>query len=224
MRRIGLVFARWLLSCLALACPLYIGLAQDTGQICLSAFADDNGDGMRDANEMPLNRGVAASLLNANDLTLVSQLLADSPYADHGMLCFDQLRAGDYKLIISSSAFNPTSATRAEASVQPGAPPAHIEFGAKPLTTLQSAIPPVDAFASSGLLLALAGMALGVVVVSLLGALFVARQLRRRQRARLSPSSGRPAETPAPDHNLRGSPRLSKDPSEGSPPLFTDDE
>ena len=36
-------------------------LAQDTGQICLGAFADDNGNGIRDESEAPITRGVAAA-------------------------------------------------------------------------------------------------------------------------------------------------------------------
>ena len=170
MRRIGLAFARFLLiSCLALWRLHSIGLAQDRGQICLSAYADEDGDGRRAPTELPLTRGVAASLLNADELTLASQLLADSPYAADGMLCFDQLLAGDYQLIISSSAFSPTSPARAEARVQPGAPPAHIVFGAKPLTAAQSAIPRLDAAATSGLAIVFAGLATGVALVSLLG-------------------------------------------------------
>ena len=34
-----------------------VSLAQDTGQICLQAYADDNENGIRDEIEAPISRG-----------------------------------------------------------------------------------------------------------------------------------------------------------------------
>ena len=116
------------LSLLLLGAP--VSLAQDTGQICLQAYADDNENGIRDEIEAPIARGVAASLLNERGITIASLLLQD---AADGLLCFDGLFAGDYQVVISSSEYQATTATSASASVHPGEAPARIDFGAKRL-------------------------------------------------------------------------------------------
>lgn len=223
--------ARWLgYFCLALLCAK--SLAQDTGQICLQAFADQDGDGQRAATEAPIVRGVAASLVNDRGITVSSQLLEDSPYADDGLLCFDQLRAGDYRLIISSSEYIATTATVADAAVQPGSAPARIDFGAKSLAVVAapgivSGLEALDADAVWTLLVAAGSAIVAIVVMSLLGCLMVALILRRRNRARsLQPQSGvisgaSPARS---TEDASSSPRMMKDPNEGSPPLFTDED
>ena len=55
--RAPLLWLGLLLLCAAAA------LAQDRGQICLGAYAEDNGNGRRDEIEAPITRGVAARLL-----------------------------------------------------------------------------------------------------------------------------------------------------------------
>ena len=69
---------RWLL---VLACLLLMGApltAQDTGQICVQAFDDLNQDGVRDPDEAPISRGIAASLLNAAGVTIDTGLMQGS--------------------------------------------------------------------------------------------------------------------------------------------------
>ncbi len=222
--------ARWLaLICAALCC--LTSLAQDTGQICVRAYVDQNEDGQRAGSEIPIVRGIAASLLDDRDLTIASQFLEDSPYAADGLLCFDQLLAGEYSVIISSSEYIATTATSAEASVRPGTAPARIDFGAKPLAVLAgpSAIADLVALDADGiqtLLLAAGAAALAIIVMSLLGCLLVALILRRRKRAKMpqprDPAMrGLPTEPPAEDE---APPRPTKALGEGSPPLFTDED
>ncbi len=204
--------------------------AQDTGQICLLAYVDQDEDGRRAGTETPIARGIAASLLDERDVTIRSQLLEDSPYASDGLLCFDQLLAGDYGLIISSSEYNATSPTVAAASVQPGAAPARIDFGAKPLTVaaapnILTGLATLDADAVQTLLVAGGFTAALIIVMSLLGSLVVALLLRRRRRAKASAPPGTEMSGISPaaraqDESL--SPRLTKEPGQGSPPVFTD--
>lgn len=213
-----------------------MALAQDTGQICLQAFADDNENGIRDEIEAPISRGVAASLLNERAVTIATLLLEDAPYAAEGLFCFDELFAGDYQVVVSSSEYQATTSAFANASVRPGAAPARIDFGAKRL--VGEYVP--DAVAFVGALdpaavetLAVAGLAAvsAIVMMSLTGVLAYFLVIRRRLRRRRMPSPGAapqvplfglPAQPNASDDYLR--PRQRLDPNQGSPLLFADDD
>ena len=107
-----------------LAYALVIASAQDTGQICLLAFVDQDEDGRRATTELPIKRGIAAGLLDERGVTIRSLLLNDSAYAAEGLLCFEGLLAGEYGVIVSSSEYNATTPTMTKAIVRPGAPPA----------------------------------------------------------------------------------------------------
>lgn len=210
-----------------------VALAQDTGQICLQAYADDNGNGVRDDIEGPIARGVAASLLNERGITIASLLLEDT--AD-GLLCFDGLLAGDYQVVISSSQYQATTATSASASVRPGAAPARIDFGARELVGEYIPDPvaivgALDRAAQQTLFVAGLAAASAIVVMALLGVLFyflvVRRRLWRRRAprssaAQLAPLAGLPPRPDETDDYLR--PRQRLDPNRGSPLLFADDE
>ncbi len=222
------------LSLLLLSAP--VSLAQDTGQICLLAYADDNENGIRDEIEAPISRGVAASLLNERGITIASLLLQDAPYAADGLLCFDGLFAGDYQVVISSSEYQATTSESASAFVQPGAAPARIDFGAKRLVAeyLPDPVAIVGALgpaATQTLIVAVLAAAGAIVVMSLLGVLIyflvIRRRLRRRQRPRPSaapplPMVGLQPHADEADAYLR--PRQRLDANQGSPPLFADDD
>ena len=217
------------LSLLLLGAP--VSLAQDTGQICLLAYADDNENGIRDEIEAPISRGVAASLLNERGITIASLLLQD---AADGLLCFDRLFAGDYQVLISSSEYQATTATSASASVHPGEAPARIDFGAKRLVGEYLPDPvaivgALDPAATQTLIVAALAAVGAIVLMSLLGALiyflFIRRRLRRRPRpgaAPLVPLAGLPPHSDETDAYLR--PRQRLDPNQGSPLLFADDD
>ncbi|MCE2470674.1 MAG: hypothetical protein J4G18_02020 [Anaerolineae bacterium] len=217
------------LNLLLLSAP--VSLAQDTGQICLLAYADNNENGIRDEIEAPISRGVAASLLNERGITIASLLLQD---AADGLLCFDGLFAGDYQVLISSSEYQATTATSASASVHPGEAPARIDFGAKRLVGEYLPDPvaivgALDPAAMQTLIVAALAAAGAIVLMSLLGVLiyflFIRRRLRRRPRpgaAPLVPLAGLPPHSDETDAYLR--PRQRLDPNQGSPLLFADDD
>ena len=235
-------YARSRRRCLALLLWLSLllgamaALAQDTGQICLQAYADVDGDGSRDETEGPISRGVAASLLNERGITIASQLLQDSAYAADGMLCFDGLLASEYQVVISSSEYQATTPTSARASVQPGAAPALIDFGAKGLVgevvpDPVAIVGALDRAAQQTLLVAGLAAAGAIVGMSLLGVLVYLLLMRRRFRRRRSPRlkaaplvplAGAPPRPDETDDYLQ--PRQRLDPNRGSPPLFADDD
>ncbi len=107
--------------------------AQDVGQACLLAFADWDENGARAQAEPALSRGIGADLLNAQGITLASQLLADSPFASQGLLCFNQLAGGEYQLRLTSAAYAATAKASGSAIVVVGEPPPRIELGVMPL-------------------------------------------------------------------------------------------
>lgn len=118
---VGLLFSSALLN------------AQDVGQICLLAYADWDENGARDRDEPALKHGIGADLLNAVGITIASQLLVDSPFATDGLLCFDELAAGDYRLRLTSAEYAATTNADGSATVVLGEPPPRIELGVLPL-------------------------------------------------------------------------------------------
>ena len=233
------------LAARVLALAMLFGLAlpaaaQDTGQICLQAYADDNANGIRDDVEAPITRGVAASLLSERGVTIAALLLEDAPFAADGLLCFDQLFAGDYQVVISSSEYQATTPTAATASVVPGEAPARIDFGAKRLAGQYVPDPvaivgALDAAGAETLLVAGLAAVSAIVVMSIIGVLIYFLLIRRNSGRRrgprsgvaarqlpLAPMAGLPAQPDPTEDYLR--PRQRLDPNQGSPPLFADDE
>lgn len=221
--------ASWLaLGCIALSC--LVSYAQDSGQICLQAYEDLNEDGQRADTEAVIARGIAASLLDERGVTISAQLLEDSPAAADGLVCFDGLLAGDYRVIISSSEYIATTASSAEARVRPGSAPARIDFGARPLAphsapTVTPAFAGLDADAMPVVLFAIAVVMAALTVSSLLAFLVVVLYLRRRAKMRqrqTSAPAGLPSASLSDGESLP--PRLAEVPHEGSPLLFTDND
>ncbi|MCY4146913.1 MAG: hypothetical protein OXE95_11585 [Chloroflexi bacterium] len=107
--------------------------AQDLGQACLLAYVDWDENGARGLDEPSLSQGIGADLLNARGITVASRLLVDSPFADDGLLCFDQLAAGDYRLRLTSAAYAATTNINGSAAVVLGEPPPRVDIGVIPI-------------------------------------------------------------------------------------------
>lgn len=182
------------LRMLALAGLLICGAAlnaQDVGQICLLAYADWDENGARDLDEPALNRGVGADLLNAQGITIASRLLIDSPFATNGLLCFDQLAAGDYRLRLTSAEYAATTSASGAATVVVGEPPPRIELGVLPLfedSRPQDHSASITDGAIVGLLLAAGAFATALLLAGVAVALLLSTNARRRQRRPLSPA------------------------------------
>jgi hypothetical protein len=170
LRRTGIVLA---ILCFVLAGSVH---AQGGGQFCVRAFEDRNGNGTLDSNEPLLTSGVSGDLLNAENVIVASALLADSPTAAQGVICFQFLAPGQYSLIITSPEFNPTTPNTVTASISEGTLPTVVEFGGM-RTALE---PTISTGQSSGSIIDnLTGLVtqdrdtLARIVISLLGTLVI---------------------------------------------------
>lgn len=199
-------------------------VAQDTGQVCVQSYGDSDADGIRDADEMSVTQGIGAGLSNAAGVTITSRLLEDSPFAARGMICFEQLLAGEYQITMTSAEYAGTAATTFAASVNPGAAPALIEYGVRPLqgASGEAALGfSLDAEAAEALAIALIGSMIVGAVMSLIGLLiFLLIFIRRRRRASPAPTV---RDMPPLSASVADADPLHKlAPNAGSPPLFAD--
>ena len=232
---------RWLLPlviCLWLACGTPLD-AQDTGQICVQAFDDRDGNGRRDGDEAPIFRGIVASLLDDRSITIASRLLEDSPFAADGLLCLDQVEAGDYLVVLTSSEYIATTSSVISASVRPGTAPARLDFGVRSLFAAPERDDPagdfaLDPAALEGALVAALGSGITLIGMTVIGILVyflvLRRRLRRIQfaamappRAPLMPAAAASGSTFQTGGGMRVNPPP-PDPHQGSPPLFVDDD
>lgn len=180
---------------MAAALPLS---AQSGGDFCVRAFEDRNGNGARetgDAFEPLLRSGIGADLLNEQGVIVASALLAESPTADQGVICFQFLPDGQYTIQITSAEYRPTTADTMTATITSGALPSVMELGVQSLVAAQPVIeaPVVDEDAArlERILFAAAG-AIGVaLVLQLLGIIiYFIRFGRRRKAAEPQPDPG----------------------------------
>ena len=232
--------SRWLLMiCLLFVLVLPV-LAQDTGQVCAQSFEDRDADGLRDPDERAIAYGVSASLQNAAGVTIASLLLEDSRFVADGLLCFDQLLAGDYQIILRSAEFSATTSASFSASVNPGAAPALVEFGIRSLQVSESnrgaSRIAIDDAALDAVLRGLIGSLIMVLIMSVVGLLICILVFRRRlKRAAAMPYSAPVSAAPAPlvtgipppqpGLSMPGPDPLRKHiPGAGSPLLFADEE
>lgn len=187
-----------LLICLSLVLLPPAMLAQETGQVCAQSFDDRDGDGLRDPDERAIAHGVSAGLQNLAGVTIASRLQEDSPFAADGLLCFDDLPAGDYQITLRSAEFTMTTAAVFSASVSPGSAPALVEFGLQPLQVAEprpgAARLKIDDALVEAVLRALVGGAVAVAILSVIGLLTFLAIFRRRSSPKTGPESNRQAE------------------------------
>ncbi len=197
-----------LIKWLALFCLFVVGAgaltAQETGQICIFSFDDQDESGVLDANEPPITQGVGISLLNERGVTIESQLLEDSPQAARGLVCFVDLPAGDYRVLLTSADYIAMTSSSFQAAVVPGSVPVRFDFGVKPLTSenataaAHSSLSQAERnLAGQGILVSAAAAAIvsGMMVIIGLFIYFAAfRPRMKRKRSRQAP-------TPSPQPN-----------------------
>lgn len=201
--------------------------AQDTGQVCVQSYEDRDADGIRDADEMSVTQGIGAGLRDEAGVTIASQLLEDSPFAARGLICFEQLLAGDYQITMTSAEYASTASSTFAASVNPGAAPALFDYGVRPLHGAASGPAAsgisLDAEAAEALAIALIGSMIVGAAMSVIGLLVFLLILRRRRRA--SPAPTVRGNAPQPSASSAEADPLDEDViSAGSPPLFADED
>jgi hypothetical protein len=128
MRRGGFITGLYLI---ALTVSVAAVWAQSSGQVYVQAFEDRNGNGIRDAGEPLLTGGVAVNLMNADGVIVASALLDDSPNAARGLVGFQQMRAGDYTIDVTSAEFAATTEDTFTVTVSDSGVPPVLEFGAQ---------------------------------------------------------------------------------------------
>ncbi len=117
------------------------------GQLCVRSFEDRNGNGVMEANEPLLMRGVSVDLLDSSSVVIDSALM--EPTTNRGTKCFQNLQAGDYTVMVNSVDFTPTTNGVSTVTIAPNNNiPAVFEFGAQRPTaapaTAASALSPTQ--------------------------------------------------------------------------------
>jgi len=254
-----------------------VSLAQETtgdGQICVRAFEDRNSNGTFDANEPPITQGIGVNLLNIQSITIGAQLLEDSESAALGTVCFRELLAGDYTIIVTSADYTATTPTTFNAVVVPQSVPTRLDFGGTIITTSTTTgtVAPTiteddQNRALQGILFGAIGAIVVMFVMFIAGIFIYFATFRRRMNRAMSQSTGgyRPITGPMPVYQQHGTgpmqpvrpdtagfapvrpatdsmrpvrpttgsmpavqeppnPLLNRNPNEGSPPLFSDED
>ncbi|MEL6308522.1 MAG: hypothetical protein AAFQ52_10295 [Chloroflexota bacterium] len=120
-----------MLSLLVLTLLAGTVFAQSTGQLCVRAFEDRNGNTQRDNNEPPLVRGLSATLRNETGIIVDSILMENSSSSASGTLCFQQLEAGQYSIRVLSADYTATTPNEFIAAVSDSGVPDVLLFGAQ---------------------------------------------------------------------------------------------
>ncbi|MFZ4814704.1 MAG: hypothetical protein ACOYL5_09220 [Phototrophicaceae bacterium] len=169
--------------------------AQAGGQFCVRNYADDNGNGLLDADERVLNSGVGVELLNSNNIVVASTRLQDSPNAELGIVCFQGLVDGRYSVLVAATDYRATTTNLFTQTVSASAVPVVVEFGGQPLD-----VPAASEAAGNSLLgidlqmspaaqrqmiarVAVSTVGAGFVVIVMALAGVVVFQMRQRRRA-----------------------------------------
>lgn len=158
--------------------------AQDNdGQFCLQAFEDRNENGQLDPGEPLITRGIGANLLNNRGIIVASALLDDSPTAARGVICFQNLSAGQYTMNVTSADFEATADDNMTVTVSGDGLPTIFEFGALPVDTgefaAEAAPEPDPQAAVQRILVAVLGASVTMLLVGIIGLVLYLLFLRR---------------------------------------------
>lgn len=163
--------------------------AQSGGQFCVRAFEDTNANGKLDAGEALLTRGINVNLLNAQNVTIASALLDQSPTAAQGVVCFQFLAAGQYTIDISSADYKATTPVSITTTISDGGLPTVVEFGGQTITAAVNPSTTTNASTASSadtnqlirILIASAGTLVVILGMGILGVIVYLVAFGRRQ-------------------------------------------
>ncbi|MCB9451128.1 MAG: hypothetical protein H6672_06795 [Anaerolineaceae bacterium] len=165
-------------------------IAQSGGQLCVRAFEDRNGNGILDAGEPLLTRGVAMSLMDASGVTVATGLMDTSSTASQGVVCFQGLASGQYTVAVTSADFTATTPDLITTTVAEDGLPTVIEYGGRlptaATTTTATTSTPAQPTLSDEVLrwaLASAGALIVVVGMGILGTFIYLFFFRNRPRS-----------------------------------------
>ncbi|MGB7337326.1 MAG: SdrD B-like domain-containing protein [Phototrophicaceae bacterium] len=100
-----------------------------SGQLCVRAFEDRNGNGTQDPNEPPIVRGISATLAVESGLIVDTGLMEASSSASSGTLCFQRLAAGQYRIRVASADYLATTPNDFTAAVSDSGVPQVLSYG-----------------------------------------------------------------------------------------------
>lgn len=155
------------------------------GQFCVRSFDDQNANQTRDQGEVLLTSGVGADLIDETGIVVASALLADSPTAAQGIICFQFLPPGQYTIQVTSAEYQATTPGTMTVTLVGGELPAVLEFGAQSVAALVPGVPemqPVEDDVVQRLIAAAVGAVVAVLVMQVLGLLIYALAFRGRSK------------------------------------------
>lgn len=165
------------------------------GQFCVRSFEDRNANQTRDQGEILLTSGIGADLIDESGIVVASALLADSPTAAQGIICFQFLPPGQYTIQVTSAEYQATTPATMTVTLVGGELPAVLEFGAQSVAaivasgpeTQPEAEPDVQRIATAAI-----GAVAAVLVMQVLGLLIYALFFRGRNKevADVKPDTG----------------------------------
>lgn len=182
-----------ILTLLALLLTFAGTASAQSGQFCARAYEDRNGNGLRDAGEPFLTRGIGATLQDSRGVVVATAILDNSPTAGQGVICFQNLAFEQYTLTITSADFQATTTDTLVAVLSPDDRPPVLEYGGQRVN-LPAAAPVADAPTVDQdelverALVAAAGSAAAMLFTALFGLLLYLLLLRPRPRRRPVPA------------------------------------
>ncbi|MGJ3239439.1 MAG: SdrD B-like domain-containing protein [Anaerolineae bacterium] len=205
-------------------------LAQSsTGQLCIRAFEDRNGNGTQDANEPPIIRGISASLLDDNAVIIRTALMEESASASSGTLCFQQLSAGQYSIRVNSADYTATTPSDFTAAVNDSGVPQVLSYGGQFVPVEQPDADPAtsqEARLQSTFIRSVIGIIGALVVMgamAVIGALIYFFALRNRNPRQMPPAYRPPTATSGTYPPVSAIPSAGGTPATGTRPVGVDD-
>jgi len=170
---------------LALAYALSLSAAaQGDGQFCVRSFEDRNANQVRDQGELLLNSGMGADLLDESGIVVASALLADSPTAAQGVICFQFLPPGQYTIVVTSAEYRATTPDTMTVTLVGGELPSVLEFGAQSVATVVELQPATQSEPGPDwprIVTATVGAVIALLVMQVLGLVIYLLRFRRRR-------------------------------------------
>jgi hypothetical protein len=116
----------------ALLIALAVLLQGNGGQVWVRAFADSDGDGVRDAGEALLRSGVVVEVVR-DGVVIASASLDDSEYIEQGLIGFQGLPTGPITLRLNALDGTATTPISADLEIADSGLPPVIDFGVTPI-------------------------------------------------------------------------------------------
>lgn len=121
--------------------------AQNSGQFCVRAYQDDNGNMMRDPGEPLLQTGIIVTLHDMRGVVINTASLEASPTREQGLVCFNNLPDGQYALFVDSVQYRATTTENMIAQINTASQLAVLEYGGQTIrfTSTTPALTPATA-------------------------------------------------------------------------------